>query len=52
MHLQDAPPDYYSTMDIDAILAIKPKDRNAFKRRAIAQHSLKMKDNPLPQIQV
>ena len=52
LHLQDAPPDYYSTVDIDAILAVKPKDRNAFERRAVAQHSLKLKDNPRPQNQV
>ena len=52
VHLQDAPPDYYSTLDIDAILSVKPKDRNAFERRAVAQHSLKLKDNPLPQNQV
>ena len=35
MHLQDAPPDYYSTVDINAILAVNPKDRNAFERKAV-----------------
>ena len=52
MHIQDAPPDYYSTMDINAILAVKPGDRNAFERRAVAQHSLRLDENPLPQNQV
>ena len=26
LHPQDAPPDYYSTVDINAILAVNPKD--------------------------
>ena len=52
LHSQDAPPDYYSTVDINAILAVNPKDRNAFERRAVAQHSQKLKDNPLLQNQV
>ena len=52
MHLQDAPPDYYFTVDINAILAVNPKDRNAFERRAVVQHSQKLKDNPLLQNQV
>ena len=52
MHIQDAPPDYYSTLDINAILSVKPGDRNAFERRAVAQHSLRLDENPLPQNQV
>ena len=47
--IQDAPPDYYSTLDINAILAVDPGDRNAFERRAVIQHSMKREENPLPQ---
>ena len=50
--VQDAPPDYYSTVDINSILAMKPEDRNAFERRAVTQHSIRMEENPLPQNQV
>ena len=52
VQFQDAPPDYYSTVDINSILAMKPEDRNAFERRAVTQHSLRMEGNPLPQNQV
>ena len=52
VQFQDAPPDYYSTVDINSILAMKPGDRNAFERRAVTQHSLRMEGNPLPQNQV
>ena len=46
---QDAPPDYYSTLDINAILAVQPEDRNTFERRAANQHSKKLKENlPTP----
>ena len=49
--VQDTPPDYYSTVDIKAILAISPRDRNAFERRAVTQHMAKLEENPLPQNQ-
>ena len=49
--VQDAPPDYYSTVDIKAILAIPTQDRNAFERRAVTQHMAKLEENPLPQNQ-
>ena len=46
------PPDYYSSLDINATLAVKPGDRNAFEKRAVTQHSLRMEENPHPQNQV
>ena len=46
LHSQDAPPDYYSTVDINAILAVNPKDRNTFERRAVVQHSQRLKITP------
>ena len=52
VHFQDAPLDYYSTVDIYSILAMKPEDRNAFERRAVTQQSIRMEENPLPQNQV
>ena len=52
LQFQDAPQDYYSTVDINAILAVKPGDQNAFERRAANQHSRRMQENPLPQDQV
>ena len=36
--IQDAPPDYYSTVDINSILAIPPENRNAFETRAAIRY--------------
>jgi len=36
---------------IKSILAINPADRNAFERRAVTQHSIRLEENPLPQYQ-
>ena len=52
IQFQDAPPDYYSTVDIHAILAVKPEDQNAFERRAANQHSRRQQENHLTQNQV
>ena len=49
--LQDAPPDYYSTVDINALLAIPIHDRNAFESRAVTQHMAKLEANHPLQIQ-
>ena len=46
--VNDAPPDYYSTVDINNILAIPPAKRNAFETRAAIRH-LSMRKPSAPQ---
>ena len=48
--VQDAPPDYYSTVDINSILAIPPADRNPFEtREAIRYISMRKPSAPQPE---
>ena len=48
--VQDAPPDYYSTVDINSILAIPPADRNAFETRAAIRYiSMRKPSAPQPE---
>merc|ERR1712030_54673 len=47
--VQDAPPDYYSTVDINSILAIPPADRNPFETRAAIRYiSMRKPSAPQP----
>ena len=47
--VHDAPPDYYSTVDINSILAIPPENRNAFETRAaICYISMRKPSAPQP----
>ena len=46
--VNDAPPDYYSTVDINTILAIPPAERNAFETREAIRH-LSMRRPSAPQ---
>ena len=48
VQVHDAPPDYYSTVDINNILAIPPENRNAFETRAAIRH-LSMRKPSAPQ---
>ena len=48
--VQDASPDYYSTVDINSILAIPPADRNPFEtREAIRYISMRKPSAPQPE---
>ena len=48
--VQDAPPDYYSTVDINSILAIPPADRNPFETRAAIRYiSMRKPSAPQPE---
>ena len=50
VQIQDAPPDYYSTVDINSILAIPPVDRNPFEtREAIRYISMRKPSAPQPE---
>ena len=50
--VQEAPPAYYSTVDINRLLGIPIADRNAFETRAVMRHMAEMqgKSLPLPQV--
>ena len=50
--VQEAPPAYYSTVDINRLLGIPIANRNAFETRAVMRHMAEMqgKSLPLPQV--
>ena len=50
--VQEAPPAYYSTVDINRLLDIPIANRNAFETRAVLRHMAEMQEKSLPLPQV
>ena len=50
--VQEAPPSYYSAVDIDRLLSIPIAERNALETRAVMRHMAKIQEKSLPLPQV